>query len=243
MNKSVLTRSEYEKIIHFAVQTAGPVKDVRLNILQELSKIFGYDETIFWCVDDNRNIIDPVIYRLREKILFDYLDTHQNDEIMHLQKYCEIFVEKKVLRVTDIITIDQYKNSVYYQSFMKPHGFDDVMSVALIYKGRIIGIIGIARKKEQLKFTKFDYECLRYLSNVIASVLAHQFNNELDYSMLSKREEDVVKLLKEGKTNQSIASELHVSINTVKKHLQHIYQKNSVQNRTQLLHKLKFTRK
>lgn len=237
-----LTSSEYEKIIHFAVQIAGPVKDLRLNILYELSKIFGYDETILWYVDDNRNVIDPVIYRLSNKILFDYLDTYHNYEIMPLKKYSNLFVERKVIRLTDLTTIDQYKRSVYYQSFMKPNGFYDVMNVALIYKGRILGILGMARKKDRYRFTKVDYERLKYLSNVIASVLAHQFNDDLDYSMLSKREEDVVKLLKEGMTNQSIARELHVSINTVKKHLQHIYQKHSVQNRTQLVHKLKFNK-
>jgi DNA-binding NarL/FixJ family response regulator len=52
--------------------------------------------------------------------------------------------------------------------------------------------------------------------------------------MLTKREEEVVMLLKEGRTNQSIAEELHISKNTLKKHLQHIYQKHSVQNRIQM---------
>lgn len=239
MNETVLTSKEFEKIIHFSAQIAGPVKDVRLNILHELSKVFGYDEVIFWNVDDNGSVIDPAIYRLGDHILYDYLDYHHNHEIMHLKKNLHLFQKQKVLRITDLLTNNQYERSPYYQFFMKPHGYYDEMAVALIYEGVIIGLIGMARKKNQHHFTKVDCMRLQYLSNIIGSVLAHQFNDEMDYSMLSKREEDVVKLLKEGRTNQSIAEDLHISINTVKKHLQNIYQKHSVQNRTQLLHKLK----
>ncbi|MDF2680456.1 MAG: hypothetical protein K0R47_1646 [Brevibacillus sp.] len=122
---------------------------------------------------------------------------------------------------------------------MKPYGFYDEVGIALIHEGKFIGLIGMAKKNYQNNFTKVDCKRLHYLSNIIASVLVHQFKDEMDYSMLSKREEDVVKLLKEGRTNQSIADELHISINTIKKHLQHIYQKHSVQNRTQLIQKIK----
>lgn len=237
-----LTHTDFEEIIHFIEKIAGPVRDIRKIILQELSRIFGYNETIFWYVDDNGEITDPAIYRLSEKILYDYLDKHHNHEAMHLKENTQLFREKNVIRIADLMTIDQYEKSLYYRSFMKPHGFYDEMGIALIYEGNFIGLIGMARKKDQNNFTEVDSRRLQYLSNVIAAVLSHQFKDEMDYSMLSKREEDVVKLLKEGRTNQSIAIELHITMNTVKKHLQHIYQKHSVQNRTQLLHKLQCKR-
>ena len=94
---------------------------------------------------------------------------------------------------------------------MEPHGFYDEIGIALIYEGMIIGNIGMARKNNQHHFTKVDYKGLQYLSNVIASGLANQFQDEMDYSMLTKREEEVVMLLKEGRTNQSIAKELHIT--------------------------------
>ncbi len=49
---------------------------------------------------------------------------------------------------------------------------------------------------------------------------------------LSERELDVFMLLLEEKTNKSIANELFVSVNTVKFHLQNIYVKLNVGNRT-----------
>ena len=49
---------------------------------------------------------------------------------------------------------------------------------------------------------------------------------------LSNRELEVLMLLIEGKSNQRIASELVVSVNTVKTHLKNIYEKLGVHGRT-----------
>lgn len=50
---------------------------------------------------------------------------------------------------------------------------------------------------------------------------------------LSDRERDVLKLIAEGKTNQEIAADLLLSTNTVKYHLQNLYRKLQVNNRTE----------
>lgn len=50
---------------------------------------------------------------------------------------------------------------------------------------------------------------------------------------LSAREQQVLRLLAEGTTNQEIANELVVATNTVKKHISHIYRKLGVSNRVQ----------
>ena len=51
--------------------------------------------------------------------------------------------------------------------------------------------------------------------------------------LLSYRELEVLSLLMKGKSNRSIASELFISINTVKTHLVHVYGKLEVCSRTQ----------
>ncbi|MCL6268107.1 helix-turn-helix domain-containing protein [Flagellimonas myxillae] len=54
---------------------------------------------------------------------------------------------------------------------------------------------------------------------------------------LSRQEQNVKALILEGKTNKEIASELFISLNTVKTHITNIYSKLNIANRKELLQK------
>lgn len=60
-----------------------------------------------------------------------------------------------------------------------------------------------------------------------------------EQSGLTKREKEVAELLIEGLRYEDIAEQLHISINTVKRHIQHIYKKADVTTRGEFLKKLK----
>jgi DNA-binding NarL/FixJ family response regulator len=51
--------------------------------------------------------------------------------------------------------------------------------------------------------------------------------------LLTPRETEVLARLASGKTNRQIAKELHVSLSTVKRHIEHILPKLKVSDRTQ----------
>jgi LuxR family maltose regulon positive regulatory protein len=50
---------------------------------------------------------------------------------------------------------------------------------------------------------------------------------------LSERKLDVLRLLAAGEQNQEIADELYLALNTVKKHVTHIFDKLSAANHTE----------
>lgn len=50
---------------------------------------------------------------------------------------------------------------------------------------------------------------------------------------LTQRQRDILLLLRLGKTNDEIANELQISVNTVKTHLKSLFVKLEVSNRTQ----------
>ncbi len=52
---------------------------------------------------------------------------------------------------------------------------------------------------------------------------------------LSKREGEVLQLILEGKSNQEIADQLFVSLNTIKSHVSSVFSKTGVRRRTQLI--------
>ena len=52
---------------------------------------------------------------------------------------------------------------------------------------------------------------------------------------MSERELEVLRLIAEGLSNQEIAEQLVVAVQTVKKHINHLYGKLGVHSRTQAL--------
>jgi DNA-binding NarL/FixJ family response regulator len=67
--------------------------------------------------------------------------------------------------------------------------------------------------------------------------LADQINSKATIP-LTESEIRVVKLIQAGKSNNEIAKELFISVNTVKTHLKHIFEKFNVTSRTALLSKI-----
>ncbi|MBB1245257.1 response regulator transcription factor [Streptomyces durbertensis] len=70
---------------------------------------------------------------------------------------------------------------------------------------------------------------LRLLSN-----LDHGSAAEPSPAPLSERELEVVRLVAQGRTNQEIAAELHISLSTVKTHLTSVQLKLEVRNRVEI---------
>ncbi len=77
------------------------------------------------------------------------------------------------------------------------------------------------------------------MSNEIARKVVMAFNkkNNHDLDKLSARENEILELLVRGLMYKQIAFQLHISIETVKRHCFNIYQKLHVQNRSEAIHK------
>jgi DNA-binding NarL/FixJ family response regulator len=58
-------------------------------------------------------------------------------------------------------------------------------------------------------------------------------SSERSIDGLTSREQQVLNHLAAGKTNIEIAAELHVSVHAIKYHLQHVFRKLGVTNRTE----------
>ena len=67
-------------------------------------------------------------------------------------------------------------------------------------------------------------------------------NAVVDEYHLSERESDVLFLLSKGRTISYIADELHISFNTAKSHIRHVYVKTGVHTRQELLDMIEGTR-
>ena len=71
--------------------------------------------------------------------------------------------------------------------------------------------------------------------HVVASFQTPTPTLESEGEPLSERENEVLGYITKGYSGKEIADKMHVSINTVKTHLKHIYQKLHVRSRTEIL--------
>ena len=100
-----------------------------------------------------------------------------------------------------------------------------------------IKIIPVANNKINNK-EKHIFMVIFEMSNEVAKDEPIEDENENTLKDFSFRELEVINLVINGYSNQEIANELYISINTVKKHLSQIFCKTQVSNRTSLIHKI-----
>jgi len=79
----------------------------------------------------------------------------------------------------------------------------------------------------------FDPSVSGYILDIVKSGNPSEQTVSVNDYNLTKRELQVLSLIKEGKNNTEIAKKLHLSINTVKAHVSAIMQKLEVDDRTQ----------
>lgn len=79
------------------------------------------------------------------------------------------------------------------------------------------------------------------MSPKIARKVLSSFNTTITTpvtELISKREQEVLELLSKGFLYKEIADKLNITLSTVKRHLNHIYTKLQVQNKTEAVNKL-----
>jgi len=79
------------------------------------------------------------------------------------------------------------------------------------------------------------------MSPKIARMVLSSFNvitkNNVS-ELISKREQEVLELLSKGFLYKEIAEKLNITLSTVKRHLNHVYEKLQVQNKTEAINKM-----
>ncbi|MCF2497683.1 helix-turn-helix transcriptional regulator [Dyadobacter chenhuakuii] len=105
-------------------------------------------------------------------------------------------------------------------------------AIALLFTGLGIWIA--------MKLTKPKVETVVIEKEVFIESKSFQFNEQQQALLgLSKRELEVLNLIAVGLSNQEIAGQLFVSLNTVKTHSSKLFEKMEVKSRTQAVEKAK----
>lgn len=207
-------------------------EDFKLNILQILSDSLRYHHSVFWRVAEGELNETPTILNIEKYTIQDYLTTYKYYDPLHpanMQNQPAI----QLIQQHDNIPL---KKKNYYQDYFLKHTYyKDEMVMYLNDGQNSIAAIGFLRNKEEECFYPKDAFKLSYVRKALENVYLLRENTQPQrLCHITMREEELLNYVCKGYKNHEIAKLLFVSENTVKKHLQNLYRKFQVSNRTQL---------
>ena len=150
--------------------------------------------------------------------------------------------QNSVFRTCDAAGSDGQRNS-YIAGFRRPMGVAYKLEVFLRdRKGEIRGGIRLARPVEMGEFSDHELAAVRAMQPVLSrawvSMIAQSQTDTL-LSSLTLRESDVLECVLNGAANKQIAARLGLALPTVKSHMQNIFRKLGVTNRSGLIARFK----
>ncbi|MEH6941687.1 response regulator transcription factor [Bacillus sp. JJ722] len=239
-----LTTEEYDNVLYAVEELA--VKQIntnldryRMDVLQILYNAFKYSTSLFWIMDNHNKLVDPIMLNIDLQPFNEYKHYFHKLDFLHPQN---LEKKKRVQKLDDVISPNNYIQTEYYNAFMKKNLYLDEMAIYFEFNGELVGVIGLIKSKGEEKFTPLDCMKVNYLVKQIESglhvqLMRHSLRNRNE-SILTDREKEIINYLERGKKNIEIANLLYVSTNTIKKHLQNLYRRFGVSSRTELLYKI-----
>jgi DNA-binding CsgD family transcriptional regulator len=156
--------------------------------------------------------------------------------------------ETRPRKISDFLTLGEFQRLDLYQEFFREVAVNYQLAVTIPSSNSVV--IGIALNRTTRDFSERD----RAVLDVIRPHLAQSYRNAIEraalrermeaaeravwsapgasLASLTRREQEVLVLVADGKTNLQIATGLSLSPRTVQKHLEHIYDKVGVRSRT-----------
>ncbi len=144
----------------------------------------------------------------------------------------------KLLDKKSLLTRDIQENGAYYTSLLRKLRDSDISPSEYLFLEEKMAFFNQKSLENKLAWSQWFNVALVVVFIVLGGFVWVKFKNgNTENTPLSKQENTVRNLILEGKSNKEIASELFISLSTVKTHITHIYNKLDVANRQELFQK------
>jgi DNA-binding CsgD family transcriptional regulator len=133
------------------------------------------------------------------------------------------------LRISDVVSVRAFRQTAFYSVFMRPYGVEHALTLWLPAPSGQARCFAFVRGPGK-DFGNRDVAMLRLLRPYLARLRA-RWERAPRPAQLTERERDVLELVAQGLTNRDVARQLFISPLTVRKHLEHVYEKLGVRTR------------
>lgn len=234
----MFSNSEYENILKAIYKISSLNKSqskesFKNDILKIISGQLNYHHLLFWEVENQELNCSPILHNIPEYSLDNYLNHFKDYDPLHP---INMDNQPTLQLMEHNVNVETSKSHFYKSVFLKEHNFKDEMGMYLKNNDNSYAIIGFLRSTDEPYFNEKDILILHYIKQSIENIyLLNNYASPSPSIIMTNREEELLTYVSKGFTNSEIAQQLYISENTVKKHLQNLYRKFEVSNRTQLV--------
>ena len=129
-------------------------------------------------------------------------------------------------RISDSIPLSRFRRSALYADYYRRIGIDHAIALPLHVGGGLL--VSFVLNRSRRDFSERE----RVLLDLLRPSLSRLYGRARSRQRLTRRETEVLRWIAAGKSDGQIGAILGVSARTVQKHLQHVYEKLGVENRT-----------
>jgi len=129
-------------------------------------------------------------------------------------------------RISDSLSLEQFRRSALYNDYYRRIRIDHAMALPIYVRDGLL--VSFVLNRTRRDFT--DRE--RALLDLLKPHLAKVYQRMSTVGRLTAREAEVLRWVAAGKSDAQIGAILRISARTVQKHLQNVYDKLGVENRT-----------
>ncbi len=236
--------------IVYHIHTCEDLEELKRTLLAQIKLLIPYTYASLLVVN-----IDPETKAIRHTEPFclpssfvsmeqDWIAREHQDECLWVSHAPESIV----VRSSELVEETMRLSSPIYREVYQKYNIFDYMSMNLAYEHRVMALLTLYRTRADGAFSDKEAFYLRALSNHINYAYDRKAYGEApepqstrtmgqlvqDYG-LTRREEEILKLVFQDRNNEEILDEIAISKHTLLKHLQNLYRKCEVSSRLDLL--------
>lgn len=226
----------------YKIHTIQNLDEMRMAVLESLQFLIPNPISTFYLAAPGRpyHLADPVGIGLTKERLDVYLEEYQ---ALDFSRWTFAASDPKAFRETDLMRDEIRVNTSYYKAMFAPSQIHYSVFLTIIHNELFLGVIDLFRPKEDGDFTDEEMFLLDLLKTHLGFRLFQFLERHEDrrkkYPVrdelvgtynLTAREAEIVHLLLDGLSKESICEQLCISTNTLKKHTLNIYKKLDIKS-------------
>ena len=224
----------------YKIYTTKNINDMLKGFINQLKTAIEFDGADILLYNKYTGVMEQIVrYNCDESKL----------SFLELQSGCHGVIyngRSMIYRDSDILKESERTKTVYYKKVYLPNNWHYSLKMILACDGKFCGVVNLYRTIGKEDFQFEDISILDLLKEHISyrvyqaellddGMERMSLATAVENYNLTRREEQIVSYLLNGKRNEEIAAQLVISLNTLKKHLMNIYKKMNINSKNQIL--------